>query len=77
MKQTWKKLTGLFLPVLCMLMLFVVPAQAAELDDATKDNISQSLTSFLETMNNMSREEMEAQIEGFDSVFLNTMAEKY
>ncbi len=77
MKQTLKKLTGLFLPVLCMLMLFVVPAQAAELDDATKDNISQSLTSFLETMNNMSREEMEAQIEGFDSVFLNTMAEKY
>ena len=42
---------------------------AVELDDATKDNISQSLTSFLETMNNMSREEMEAQIEGFDSVF--------
>lgn len=77
MKQTWKKLTGLFLPVLCMLMLLVVPAQAAELDDATKDNISQDLTSFLDIMNNMSREEMEAQIEGFDSVFLDTMAEKY
>lgn len=77
MKQTWKKATGLFLTLVCMLTLFIAPVQAAALDDNTKQSIIQSFQSFLDAMNTSSQEQMEEQMESLDSVFLDTMVEKY
>lgn len=76
MKQTWKKLTSLFLALACMVTLFTVPVYGA-VDESLKSSIVQNLQSLVAMMSNYSEEEMLAQIESADSVFLNTMVEQY
>lgn len=76
MKQTWKKLSSLFLALACMVTLFAVPVNGA-IDENLKSSIVRSLQSMVAMMANYSEEGMLAQIESADSVFLNSMVEQY
>ena len=76
MKQTWKKLSSLFLALACMVTLFAVPVNGA-IDENLKSSIVRSLQSMVAMMANYSEEEMLTQIESADSVFLNSMVEQY
>ena len=76
MKQTWKKLSSLFLALACMVTLFAVPVNGA-IDENLKSTIVRNLQSMVAMMANYSEEGMLAQIESADSVFLNSMVEQY
>lgn len=77
MKQTWKKYTGFFLALVCMLSIFAVPAQAAALDEETKASLGEGFEYYIEMLNSSTREEMEALGSDMDSAFFDSMVEQF
>lgn len=76
MKQTWKKLTGLFLSLAFMLTLFAVPVRAAnQVTDEVKQSMVSQIQSIVEQMAQAGRDDMKGYLN--QSVFTNDMVDKF
>lgn len=76
MKQTWKKITGLFLALACMLTLVCVPASASvEVTEDMKQSLISTIQTTIEQMAQADRDSMEGQLTS--STFTSDMVEKF
>lgn len=76
MKQTWKKITGLFLALACTLTLMGVPVFASvEVTDDMKQSLIGTIQTTLEEMAESDQESMEGQLTV--STFTSDMLEKF